>query len=133
MAKILLVVEDDKNQALLLEEELESEGYTVLCAGNGQDALAMVSRTMPDLAIVDIAMPEMDGLELLGRLLAINHRLPIIIHTAYASYKDSFMSWAADAYVVKRGDLAELKDTVRGVLSNPRGVVPSPIQPIARA
>ncbi len=132
MTKILLIVEDDNNQRLLLEEELAGEGYSVLSAASGQDALAAVSKSMPDLAILDIAMPEMDGLELLGRLLSINHRLPIVIHTAYASYKDSFMSWAADAYVVKRGDLKELKDTIRGVLLKPRGA-PAPSVGAAKA
>ncbi|HUT32884.1 MAG TPA: response regulator [Planctomycetota bacterium] len=129
----ILVVEDDKNQRLLLAEELAGEGHAVLTAGSGQDALATVAKTMPDLVIVDIAMPEMDGLELLGRLLAVNHRLPVIIHTAYGSYKDNFMSWAADAYVVKRGNLQELKDTVRCVLTKPLGSCPSPAAAEARA
>lgn len=124
MAKTLLIVEDDKNQRLLLEEELTSEGYSVLSVANGQEALAAVSKQMPDLAILDIAMPEMDGLELLGRLLSINHSLPVVIHTAYGSYKDSFMSWAADAYIVKKSDLTELKDTIRVVLARPRGAPP---------
>jgi len=115
----ILVVEDDRNLRLLVKEELAGEGYTIFTASNGQDALTAIATTMPDLVIMDIAMPEMDGLELLGRLLAVNHQLPVIIHTAYASYKDNFMSWAADAYVVKRGDLRELKDTVRCVLSKP--------------
>ncbi len=116
----ILVVEDDRNQRLLLQEELAGDGHAVLCAANGQDALAAVGQTMPDLVIMDIAMPEMDGLELLGRLLAVNHQLPVIIHTAYASYKDNFMSWAADAYVVKSADLSELKRTVRELLPGGR-------------
>ena len=112
----ILIVEDDKNQRLLLEEEFAGEGYTILTATNGQEALATVSRAMPDLVILDLAMPGMDGLELLGRLLGINNRLPIVIHTAYAGYQDNFMSWAADAYVIKRGDLSELKGAVRTIL-----------------
>ena len=113
----ILVIEDDGNQRLLLEEELAREGHAVFAAASGEDALAAVEETMPDLVIMDIAMPGMDGLELLGRLLAINHHLPVIIHTAFESYKDNFMTWAADAYVVKRGNLRELKDTVRHVLT----------------
>ena len=116
----ILIVEDDKYQRLLLEEEFTGEGYTCLTANSGMDALATVSRAMPDLVILDLAMPNMDGLELLGRLLGINNRLPVVIHTAYASYQDSFMSWAADAYVIKRSDLTELKDTVRGLLAKRR-------------
>jgi DNA-binding response OmpR family regulator len=117
----ILVVEDDKNQRLLLEEELSEEGYTVLIATNGSDAVATITRAMPDLVVLDLAMPGMDGLELLGRLLGLNNQLPIIIHTAYSSYQDNFMSWAADAYVIKHGDLTELKDTIRCVLAKQRG------------
>ncbi len=113
----ILVVEDDKHQRLLLEEELTREGYSTYCAASGGEALAAAAKAMPDLVIIDIAMPEMDGIELLGKLLALNNHLPVIIHTAYASYKDNFMAWAADAYIVKRTDLKELKDAVRRVLA----------------
>ncbi|HPD15542.1 MAG TPA: response regulator [Planctomycetota bacterium] len=116
----ILIVEDDRNQRLLLQDELGSQGHSIATAANGHEALDTVARFMPDLVIVDIAMPEMDGLELLGKLLAINNHLPVIIHTAYASYKDNFMSWAADAYVVKRGDLTELTNTIERVLSQHR-------------
>lgn len=116
----ILIVEDDKNQRLLLQDELGSHGHSIATASNGHEALDTVARFMPDLVIVDIAMPEMDGLELLSKLLAINNHLPVIIHTAYASYKDNFMSWAADAYVVKRGDLTELTNTIECVLSQHR-------------
>jgi CheY-like chemotaxis protein len=122
----ILVVDDDRNQRLLLEEELARDGHAVQSAANGSDALAAVAETMPDLVVMDIAMPEMDGLELLGRLLAVNRHLPVIIHTAYASYRDNFMAWAADAYVVKRGNLRELKDTVRSVLTKRQGIRPAP-------
>jgi len=113
----ILVVEDDAHQRLLLTEELAEDGHSVHTARNADDALAAVSAAMPDLVIVDIAMPGIDGLELLSRLLAVNNRLPVIIHTAYSAYKDNFMSWAADAYVVKRADLTELRDAVRCVLA----------------
>lgn len=116
MAQVL-IVEDDKNQRLLLEEELAGEGYSVFVASSAPEALAAVGRAMPDLVILDLAMPGMDGLELMGKLLGTNNRLPVVIHTAYSSYQDNFMSWAADAYVVKRSDLGELKATVRAILA----------------
>jgi len=114
---LLLVVEYDNNQRLLLQEALEEEGYTVLSAANAEDALDSVRMTMPDLVVSAVQMPGMDGLELLGKLLAINSRLPVVIHTAYGCYKDSFMSWSADAYVLKQSDLSELKDSIRGILT----------------
>jgi len=112
----ILIVEDDKNQRLLLQEELELDGYVVLAAANARDALDACSRAMPDLVVLDIGMPCMDGLELLGKLLGVNNRLPVVIYTAYSSYQDNFMSWAADAYLVKQSDLSELKRAIRNVL-----------------
>jgi len=117
----ILIIEDDRNQRLLLEEELAGEGYTILTAASGTEALTILERTMPDLVVLDLAMPGMDGLELMGKLLGLNNRLPVVIHTAYSSYQDNFMSWAADAYVIKRSDLAELKGAVRGVLGKAEG------------
>ena len=113
----ILIVDDDKNQRLLLEEELAEEGYSVLSATDGEQALAAISRAMPDLVILDVIMPGMDGLELLGKLLGMNNRLPVVIHTAYSGYKDNFMAWGADAYIIKRSDLGPLKEMVRHVLA----------------
>jgi len=116
MATILLV-EDDEHQQLLFEEELKEDGYEVVVASSGQQALEVVGRVEPDLVILDIAMPGMDGIEALGRLLSRNNQLPVILHTAYATYKDNFMTWSADAYVVKSSDLSELKAEVARVLA----------------
>jgi DNA-binding response OmpR family regulator len=127
---VILIVEDDSNQRLLLGEELAAEGYTILSAASGAEALAMLERTMADLIVLDIAMPGMDGLDLMGRLLGLNNRLPVVIHTAYSSYQDNFMSWAADAYVIKKSNLAELKATVRSILGKaeaPRKKRPGPL------
>jgi len=117
----ILIVEDDKNQRLLLEEEFTAEGYTTITVASGTEALAVLERTMPDLIVLDIAMPGVDGLDLMGRLLGLNNRLPVVIHTAYSSYQDNFMSWAADAYVIKQSNLAELKGTVRSILGKAEG------------
>ncbi len=115
MAK-LLVVEDDPNQRRLYEQELEDEGYEVRTAPGGKEALAEISKERPDLVIMDISMPGMDGIEALGKVLGVDNTIPVILNTAYANYKDNFLSWAADAYVVKSSDLTELKKTVKDVL-----------------
>ena len=114
--KTVLVVEDDANQRQLYIEELEAEDYKVLSAGNGRDALAAAREHNPDLIVLDINMPGMDGLDTLSHLLEINRRTPVIINTAYASYQDSFTSWSADAYVVKSSNLEELKATIKKLL-----------------
>jgi DNA-binding response OmpR family regulator len=119
MAEIL-VVEDDRNQQMLIQEELELEGHHACCVGSGREALEEVRTHTPDVVVVDLRMPGMDGIELLGRLMEFNRSLPVIIHTAFATYKDNFMTWAADAYVVKRPDFDTLKESVRQVLERRR-------------
>ncbi len=113
----ILLVEDDKNQCLLYEQELRLEGYEVVTASNGKEALEKVQEKLTDIIIMDINMPKMDGIEAMGRILSKNKEIPVIINTAYSDYKDSFMSWAADAYIVKSSDLSELKNTIKEILT----------------
>ena len=115
--KRLLVVDDEVNQGLLYQQELEDEGYEVDVLNSGREALEMIKKTSYDLVILDIGMPEMDGLETLGRLLVIDNKIPVILNTAYPSYKDNFMSWAADAYVVKSMDISVLKEKIKESLA----------------
>jgi len=66
---------------------------------------------------MDINIPKMDGIEVMGRVLSKNNKIPIIINTAYSNHKNNFMSWAADAYIVKSSDLSELKDKIKEILT----------------
>ena len=116
MKKRILVVEDEESLRLLYEEELKSEGYEVLTAGNGREAIQQLEQGRPDLIILDIVMPVMDGMEALGRIVGKERKIPIILHTSYSGYREDFMSWAADAYVTKSADLGELKDKIRVLL-----------------
>ena len=120
MKKKILLVEDEESLRLLYEEELKAEGYEVVTAGNGKEALRQLEEIKPDLIILDIVMPVMDGMETLGRIMGKKRSIPIIIHTSYPGYREDFMSWAADAYVAKSSDLRELKDTVRDLLKKGR-------------
>jgi DNA-binding response OmpR family regulator len=115
--KKILVVDDEVNQGLLYEQELTDEGYLVDVANSGESALKLIKNKKYDLVVLDIGMPTMDGLETLGKMLSMDNKLPVILNTAYPSYKDNFMSWAADAYVVKSSDLTELKDKIKKSLS----------------
>ncbi|MDN3512476.1 MAG: response regulator [Candidatus Jettenia sp. CY-1] len=115
MMKTILVVEDDKNQLLLYKQELSLEGYNVITAKDGLEAIQKVNEQIPDLIVMDINMPKMDGIESMSRILH-ERKIPIIINTAYSSYKDDFMSWSADAYIIKSSDLKELKNKVRELL-----------------
>jgi CheY-like chemotaxis protein len=115
--KTILVVDDEDAIRTLLRDELRDEGYNVLTASNARDALKMVQEEDLDLVILDIRMPGMDGLEALPRILGLKEGLPVILNTAYTQYQESFMSWAADAYVVKSSDLSELKEKVKELTS----------------
>jgi DNA-binding response OmpR family regulator len=116
MAK-LLVVDDEKNLRALYQSELTRDGHEVVLALDGHEALQMLEREKPDLVVLDIRMPGIDGLETMARLLSRENTLPVILNTAYSSYRDSFLSWSADAYVIKSSDLTELKTKIREVLA----------------
>ncbi len=113
----LLVVDDDPNQRRLYAQELAEDGHEVVTASDGKEALALLESAPPDLVVLDIEMPGMDGVEALGKMLDKDRRIPVILNTAYTSYKDNFMTWSADAYVVKSGDLSELKSQIREILA----------------
>ena len=115
--KTILIADDDKNLALLYEEELTEDGYAVEVVYDAKSAIERVEQSPPDLLVLDIRMPGMDGIEALSHGLGKNNKLPVILNTAYSNYKDNFMTWAADAYVVKSSDLTELKETIKDVLT----------------
>ena len=111
MATILLV-ESDEHQRLLYQEEIEREGYKLLMAGSGEEALARVTQESVDVVVLAIALPGMDGIETFRQIQDIDRHLLVVINTAYSSYKDDFMTWAAAAYVIKSADLNTLKQAV---------------------
>ncbi|MBM4046849.1 MAG: response regulator [Planctomycetes bacterium] len=117
----ILVVENDGNQRLLYQEELASDGHQVVLAKDGWEAVSLFEKDCPDLVVMDIHMPGMDGIEAMTRMLARCSKVPIVLHTAYSSYKDNFLTWSADAYVVKSADLSRLRATIREVLARRAG------------
>ncbi len=123
MKKILLV-EDDTHLQFLITEELKDEGYEVVSASNGKEALSLLfdeQREEPDLIIMDIRMPKMDGLDALGHILKSKLDVPVVIHSAYVSYQDNPIAMTADAYVLKSHDFSRLKETVGTLLNRNAG------------
>jgi DNA-binding response OmpR family regulator len=114
--KRILIVEDEDALCLLYKEELTQEGYAVTTAGNAEEALSALKREPFDLIVTDIRMPGRDGVELITEIMGLRKDIPIIINTAYQSYKQDFMTWAADAYVVKSSSLVELKSKIKEIL-----------------
>ncbi len=121
MGKILIVDGND-TQRRLCETGLKSEGYEVVTVRNGWAAILEIKTRMPDIVVLDIMIPGMDGIELLNKLISINRKLSIIIHTATDDFRDNFMTWCADAYITKSSDLIELKDKIRELLDKSQRV-----------
>ena len=111
--KKILVVDDEESIHLLYREELEDEGYQVISAMNGEEALKLFDEENPDLVILDINMPGMDGIEVLRQMKQQKPNVPVILSSAYPEYKQDLASWASDDYIVKSFSLDELKASVR--------------------
>jgi two-component system alkaline phosphatase synthesis response regulator PhoP len=114
--KRILVVDDEARVREMIEFRLRLFGYEVLHAANGSEALAVASREMPDLVLLDVMMPELDGFQVCSRLKQdeTTRRIPVIMLTAKAEAKDvtrAFNSGAVD-YVVKPYDPAVLQQKV---------------------
>jgi CheY-like chemotaxis protein len=109
----ILLVDNDRNTLTLYRRELTDEGYEVATAVDGREALERFKADRPDLVVLDVRMPEMDGLEVLARMLSIDRHVPVILFSAYSFYQDNFLSWSADAFISKSSDLSTLKSAIR--------------------
>jgi len=115
MKKILLV-DDEENILLVYREEFEDAGYLVVTASNGKEGLAQFTDEKPDIVILDILMPGMNGVEVLRKMKMLDSTVPIILSSAYPQFKHDLGSWASDAYIVKSGDISDLKNAVQNLL-----------------
>jgi DNA-binding NtrC family response regulator len=123
--KTLLIVEDDESQRVLYERAFTKEGYKVVLAVDGTEAIEKARTEKPDLIVMDIRMPRRDGIDAMQKILGENKRVPVVINTAYPTHQQNFMTWAADAYVIKSADLTKLKETVKEVLASRREAAPA--------
>ena len=114
--KKILLVDDDESIQLLYQEEFTEEGYLVVSALNGDEALEIFSKESPDLVILDIQMPGLNGIEVLRQIKMLKADTPVILSSAYHEYKQDLGSWASDDYVVKSSDMTDLKAAVSRLL-----------------
>ncbi|MDP2663380.1 MAG: response regulator transcription factor [Dehalococcoidia bacterium] len=121
MNKKVLIIEDDRKTSHLVEVYLQRDGYRVATAYDGKEALDLARRTRPDLVILDLMLPEIDGLEVC-RLLRAESKVPIIMLTARTSEDDRLagLDIGADDYVTKPFSPRELVARVRAVLRRAR-------------
>ena len=115
MAKVL-IIDDEKHIRMLYAEELREEGYDVAVAADGKDILELIEKERPDVIVLDIKMVSSNGLDALQDVRNKYYNLPVILCSAYGSYKVDIKAIAADAYVVKSSDLTELKNKIAQVL-----------------
>lgn len=88
----ILCVDDDRALLRLYRDELAEEGYGVILAKDGKEAVKKFDEQKPDLVIMDIRMPQMDGIETLNVILGKDRQVPVILNTAYVQYKENFMT-----------------------------------------
>ena len=117
---LVLVAEDDEDILALVVFDLEDEGYEVLTARNGTDAVALALARRPDLILLDVAMPGLDGYEVTRRLRAdeLTRGTPVVLLTARAQVKDVIAGFEAGAndYVTKPFRPDELRTRLHAAL-----------------
>jgi DNA-binding response OmpR family regulator len=119
MAKIL-IVDDEQHIRYLYSEELTEAGYEVITAENGYKLIERIEEERPDLVVLDIKMVGYNGLDLLQEIRNKFYDLPVILCTAYDTFKEDMKSIAADHYVIKSFDLTELKNRIASALEASR-------------
>ncbi|MEO8799903.1 MAG: response regulator transcription factor [Polyangiaceae bacterium] len=121
----MLIVEDDASIAIGLRINLESEGYRVTTAEDGERGLMLARKDTPDLIILDVMLPKLNGFEVLDTLRREGHKMPIIVLSAKSGEMDKVtgLELGAEDYITKSFSLAELLARVRAALR--RGGVPS--------
>lgn len=113
----ILVVDDEKNIRTLYRKELEKEGYTVIAVEDAEKAMEVLDSEKIDLVVLDIRMPGMHGIDALEKMIVKRRDLSVLINTAYGEYKDDFLTWLAEDYIIKSSDLTHLKEKIRKVLT----------------
>ncbi len=118
----ILLVDDEPLYLRLLKVNLESEGYEIISARNGEEALELISQDIPNLIIMDVMMPKLDGIATCNRIRQFSN-VPIILLTALGDEQDRVngLNIGADDYVVKPFSATELLARVRAVLRRTQG------------
>ena len=115
MGKMVLVVDDEKNIVDILSFNLKKEGYEILTAYNGEAALARYTEKRPDLILLDVMLPEIDGFEVCRRIRQVDKITPIIMLTAREEETDKVLGLelGADDYITKPFSVRELQARVK--------------------
>jgi two-component system alkaline phosphatase synthesis response regulator PhoP/two-component system response regulator VicR len=122
MARKILVVDDERHIVRLVQVNLEKAGYTVLTAYDGVEALEQVTKEKPDMIVLDVMMPRLDGFEVLKKLQAdaATRDIPVIMLTAKAQDADIFRGWSSgvSSYLTKPFNPRELLTFVERIFQS---------------
>ena len=115
MLKKILVVDDEENMLALFKRVLGKEGYDLACVNSGQRAVQLAKEEVFELAIVDVSMPDMDGIEVLAKLKVVDREMPVIMITAFPSWdkEQAARRLGCADYLSKPLDMKRLKALVR--------------------
>jgi DNA-binding response OmpR family regulator len=116
--KRILVADDDESIRMLYDEEFTEEGYEVITCSDASRIVDIIGQKRPDLIVMDVRLGNYNGLELLQDIRNNNFNQPIILCTAYPTFKCDLESIAADSFVVKSSDLEDLKVAIRKFAEN---------------
>lgn len=118
MNKTILIVDDEKDLCTILSDSLSRDRYRVVTAFNGKMGLQLLKKEKPDLILLDIKMPGMDGIEVLRKIKKMKKEIVVIMFTAYGTLETArkAMKLGAYDYVTKPVDLFLLKSLVKEVL-----------------
>lgn len=117
-AATLLLVISDPQQRQMSKLDMEAQGYSVVSASLGQDALKILQRYSVDLVIVDAMLPDMRGLDLIGKIAMLDSRLPIILRAPAQDLTNDFRYWAADAVISEAAGQSYLYPEITTLLQN---------------
>lgn len=125
-APVVLVVDDEENISYLVASALKLEGHEVLTAATGAEAIALAAKHAPDLVVLDVMLPDIDGYEVLRRLRSSGNEAPVLFLTARQATEDRVrgLTEGGDDYIVKPFALAELVARVQVALRR-RGGAPT--------
>jgi CheY-like chemotaxis protein len=123
MAHTVLLVDDDPQLTHVVSMFFEIEGYAVLVARGGRQALDILTQTRPDIVLLDLMMPDVDGLEVCRQIRADPRMkdLPVAVFTAAEMRQEELMGAGADSFIVKPYSLDGLKKVVEELIASPAG------------
>jgi DNA-binding NtrC family response regulator len=113
MVNRILVVDDEDHIRKLYKDYFTREGYEVVTTSGGEEALQAASERQFDLVVLDIELEDASGLQVLKQFKEKHPNLPVILNSAYATYKSDFNTWVADAYILKSSDILPLREKIR--------------------